>query len=256
MERQPIKPIDLNADLGEHDGTGFAEDEALLDVVSSASIACGGHAGNPDVIMRTVRAATERSVSVGAHPSYPDRDGFGRRSLDITLDALVSSVEDQIRLVARSCARENTVLKFVKLHGALYNVAADDRSVASAMAACIAGIDASLAVLALPRSEMETAARNAGLAVAREGFIDRAYTPAGRLVPRDVAGAVIADVAAASARALRMALDSIVTAIDGAEIVVAADSLCVHSDSANALELLRTTRQALERAGVTVRAFA
>ncbi len=148
------------------------------------------------------------------------------------------------------------MLRFVKLHGALYNLAADDRAVAAAMAACIAGVDADLAVLALPGSEMETAARNEGLAVAREGFIDRAYTPAGRLVPRDLAGAVIGNAATASARALRMVLDSIVTAMDGTEIIVEADSLCVHSDSANALDILRTTRRDLEGAGVAIRAFA
>ncbi len=148
------------------------------------------------------------------------------------------------------------MLKFVKLHGALYNFAADDPATAAAMAACIAGVDKGLAVLALPGSEMETAARNAGLAVAREGFVDRAYTPAGRLVPRDVAGAVIGDAATASTRAVRMALDSSVTAIDGTEIVVTTESLCVHSDSPHALDILRATRLALEGAGVTIRAFA
>ncbi len=148
------------------------------------------------------------------------------------------------------------MLEFVKLHGALYNLAADDSTVAGAMAECIARVDANLAVLALPGSRMETAAHETGLAVAREGFIDRAYTRAGRLVPREIAGAVISDVAKASARAVRMALDGLVTTIDGTEIVVTPDSLCVHSDSANAVEILRQTRLELERAGVTIVAFA
>ncbi len=197
-----------------------------------------------------------RGVSIGAHPSYPDRAGFGRAKLEVSLDALTASVEDQIRLVASACATADTTLKFVKLHGALYNVAADDSDVAGAMARCIAGVDRRLTVLALPGSQMENAARNAGLAVAREGFIDRAYTSGGRLVSRAIPGAVITDPAAASARAVKLVLDGRVTDIDGNEVIVGAESLCVHGDSPNALDILSKSRLALERAGVTIKAFA
>lgn len=256
MTVQSIRIIDLNADLGEHDGGGYAADEALLDVVSSASVACGAHAGSIDVMERTARAAMERGVSIGAHPSYPDREGFGRRALSIGLDAIVASVKEQIEALGECCSRAGASLRYVKPHGALYGRAANDPELARGLAACFRGIDARLAVLTLPDSAMESEARAAGLAVGREAFIDRAYMRDGTLVPRDLDGAVLNDPEALAARAVRIARDKSVETIDGGTITVDAQSLCVHGDSRNALEIVRLARARLEQNGFTIGPFA
>ena len=256
MTLRASRTIDLNADLGEHDGDGYAGDEALLGAVSSASIACGSHAGSKDVMERTARACLDRGVSIGAHPSYPDREGFGRRNIDIALEALIGSIEKQMLLMAECCARAGAVLRYVKLHGALYNRAARDAVLSAAIARSIARFDASLAILAPHGSELANAALSSGLVTIPEAFVDRAYMNDGSLVSRDRAGAVIDDPDFAANRALHLAAKGMVEALDGSMIRVNAKSLCVHSDSPGALEIIRAARSRLEQNGFTIRAFA
>jgi 5-oxoprolinase (ATP-hydrolysing) subunit A len=248
--------LDLNADLGEHDGDRYAVDFAMLDMVSSANIACGAHAGSAVVMRATVSAAYERGVSIGAHPGYPDRDGFGRREPDLGTGAIVASFEAQIELLMECCAVEGARMRYVKPHGALYNRAARDDEIASLLAACVARFDPSLVMLTLAGSALDKASRSHGLIVAREAFIDRAYLGDGRLVPRTTAGAVIDDPIIAAARAVDMACYGTVHSMDGERIRIEAESLCVHGDSQNALETLRLTREALGLAGFEIRAFA
>ncbi|HEU4878906.1 MAG TPA: 5-oxoprolinase subunit PxpA [Gemmatimonadaceae bacterium] len=250
------RSIDLNADIGEHDGDRYASDFALLEVVSSANIACGAHAGSTEVMRATIAAAYERGVSIGAHPSYPDREGFGRRDLGLANDAIVRSFEAQVELLAEACAVEGAVLAYVKPHGALYNRAAKDAELAHLLAACAFRFDSWLTMLALAGSALEHESKAVGLRVAREAFIDRAYLADGTLVPRDQMGAVLHDSEAAATRAVLMARDHEVTAIDGTIIRVDADSLCVHGDSSNALETILLARGALEGAGFSIRSFA
>lgn len=255
--REPaIESIDLNADLGEHDGGGYAHDEALLALVSSASIACGAHAGGRDVMEETARRAAARGVAIGAHPSYPDRDGFGRRVPGIPLPAVISSVLGQIELMLDCAARAGTTLRYVKPHGALYNRATTDRVLAEALAECIRSADSSLAILALPGGAMAAAAHASSMRLAREAFLDRAYMSDGTLVPRSEAGAVIGDAEAAATRAARIARDHSVECIDGTVIGVDADSLCVHGDNSRALPLLTAAREALGRVGIRIAPFA
>jgi UPF0271 protein len=247
--------IDLNADLGEHDGEGHAADEALLDLVSSANIACGAHAGNERVMVQTVRSADQRGVTIGAHPSYPDREGFGRRTMEIGLDELRASVREQIVALRRCCEDAGARLGYVKPHGALYNRAARDPRLARMLAECIGDVDAGLVVLSLPRSELEVAARAAGLGTAREAFIDRAYDADGMLVPRDRDGAVLHGPRQLAIRALRIASEGTVETIDGDEIEITAESLCVHGDNDEAREIVLATRQVLLANGYSVDSF-
>jgi 5-oxoprolinase (ATP-hydrolysing) subunit A len=251
-----IRTIDLNADLGEHDGGGLAADSAMMDVVSSVNIACGAHAGSAEVMALTVTAAHKCRVSIGAHPSYPDREGFGRRELGLSVAEIISSVHDQIIALARCCADAQVRMSYVKPHGALYNRASRDTELARALAGCIVDVDSSLTMLALSGSNLETESERAGLSVAREAFIDRAYTSDGMLVPRGNTGAVIDDVSAAAERARAIAVDHAITSIDGTRIRVTADSLCVHGDSRDALGIVTAARRKLEECGWTIAPFA
>lgn len=250
------RTVDLNADLGEHGGDGFAADAAILDLISSANIACGAHAGSPEVMRQTVRAAAERGVSVGAHPGYADREGFGRRELSFSLPAIGESFIEQLAAMRDRCVREGTRLRYVKPHGALYNRAARDGELASLLAELVSRFDSSLWILSLPDSELERAARAAGLSVAREAFIDRAMTSDGMLVPRSEAGAMILDADVAASRAVTIAAGRTVESIDGKVLRVDADSFCVHGDSENALAMVRLARTRLEQAGFSIAPFA
>lgn len=250
------RSIDLNADLGEHNGDGASRDASMLDVVSSASIACGAHAGSREVMEMTVNAALERGVTIGAHPSYPDREGFGRRETGIPVDEIIDSVREQIILLEQICAGAGAKLAYVKPHGALYNRAARDTELAQALAQCVVATNPRLAVLALSGSMLESESRAAGLSVAREAFIDRAYMADGTLMPRDKFGAVINDVSIAGARAVELAKYGAIRAFDGKRVFVPADSLCVHGDSTNAIEIVSTARRRLEEIGITIGPFA
>jgi UPF0271 protein len=248
--------IDLNADLGEGFGhSRVAEDEALLDLVSSANIACGFHAGDATTMRDTVRAAVLRGVTIGAHPSYPDIPGFGRKELGLSPKTIRLHVAYQLRAIREICLAENAKLSYVKPHGALYNRAAHDSSAAAAITQAIRDVDASLVVLGLAGSEMARAAAQASLAFASEAFADRAYRRDGSLVPRQQAGAVIHDVETAVKRAIRLVNSNTVASEDGAEIGVVAQSLCVHGDNPDALALLRELRATLEASGVRIASF-
>jgi len=248
--------IDLNADLGESYGRWELDDAPLLDVVTSASIACGFHAGDPMVMRRTVRAAGGRGVAIGAHPGYPDLVGFGRRELAATADEIGAMVLYQVGALQAVCAAEGTRLRYVKPHGALYNRAARDAAAADAIALAVRAADASLALLGLAGSELEHAARRAGIPAVREAFVDRAYRADGTLVPRGEPGAVLDDVEAVAERAWTLVRDGCVRSIEGEIVRVQADSLCTHGDGAHALALCTAVRARLEREGVRVTAVA
>ncbi|HMA19292.1 MAG TPA: 5-oxoprolinase subunit PxpA [Gemmatimonadaceae bacterium] len=250
------RTIDLNADIGEHDGDRFADDAAILDVVSSANIACGAHAGSADVMRQTIRAALERGVSVGAHPGYPDREGFGRHELHMTLRDILDSFTEQLFSIAECCKVEGATLRYVKPHGAMYNRASHEPELAAVIADATHRFDSSLFLLALSGSELEKAGRFRGLRVAREAFIDRAYMSDGTLVPRQSVGGVIRNATVAAERAVSIAVNQKVESIDGYLVSIIADSLCVHGDGANALETVSVARSRLQESGFEIKRFA
>ncbi|MGY8525582.1 LamB/YcsF family protein [Paracidovorax citrulli] len=249
--------IDLNSDLGESFGAWtMGNDAAMLDIVSSANVACGFHAGDPVGILRTLEAAQARGVAVGAHISYPDLQGFGRRNMDVASADLIADAIYQIGALSGLAAAAGTTVRYVKPHGALYNTIAHDERQARDVIAAIRRINPDLALVALAGSPLVTWAREAGLRVIAEAFADRAYTPQGTLVSRREKGAVLHDAEQVAQRMLRLVREGVVEAIDGSLARVEAQSICVHGDSAGALEMARAVRDALERDGVTVRAFA
>ncbi|MGH9062763.1 MAG: LamB/YcsF family protein [Acidimicrobiales bacterium] len=248
--------IDLNSDLGEGSGAyRLGDDEQILGVVSSANVACGFHGGDPQVMARTVRTAAGRGVVLGAHVSYPDRAGFGRRDLDVAPDDLVADVVYQIGALAGIARIAGSRVRYVKPHGALYNRIAVDEVQARAVVEGIAAYDRSLALLTLPGSVAMRLADAAGVPTVAECFADRAYTSDGRLVPRREPGAVIDDEAAVVARAIQMATDGTVRSVDGRTVRVGARSICLHSDTPGAGRLAGRIRAGLEGAGVVVAPF-
>ena len=252
--------IDLNADLGEGFGRWtLTEDEALLDVVTSANVACGFHAGDPSTMRRVCGLAAERGVRIGAQVSYRDLAGFGRRSMDVPRAELADEIGYQLGaldLFARAAGAE---VSYLKPHGALYNRVVHDEQQAGAVVDALLGYRRAsgrdLPVLGLPGSALHAAAAAAGLPVVAEAFADRAYTPGGTLVPRTEPGAVVHDPDQVVARAVRMARDGEVVAVDGSLVAVRARSLCLHGDTPGAAELAGRVRAALAAAGVTVEAF-
>jgi len=248
-----IPSIDLNADAGESFGRyRLGNDQQLLRVVTSVSVACGWHAGDPGVIRATVALAREAGVSVGAHPSYPDRQGFGRREMRMGRDELRDAVIYQVAALAGMAAVEGVRIRHVKAHGALYNMACREAQVADAVVAAVAAIDRSLALYALPDSALANAAADAGLTVMAEGFLDRTYEADGTLTPRTVAGAVIDDADAAAARAVGWLESGTLVARDGGTLTLPVNALCVHGDTDGAVAIAAATRRALEAAGVRV----
>ncbi len=243
--------MDLNCDLGE----GGSDDAALLVIVSSANIACGAHAGDAITMQRTVQAAVRSDVSIGAHVSYPDREGFGRRDMSLPAETLTAEVRRQLTVLNAVTRAAGTQLHYVKAHGALYNRMADDAAVADAVIAAIRTFDVSLALLTLPGSLAMDRARAQGLRAFGEAFADRAYMDTGRLAPRSRCGAVITDAAVVAQRAVDIAVTGKITSIGGAVISIHARSLCVHGDTPGAVTLARAVRAALEHAGVAVAAF-
>jgi 5-oxoprolinase (ATP-hydrolysing) subunit A len=248
--------IDLNADLGEGFGVWLlGDDEALLDVITSANVACGFHAGDPVTMRRVCAAAAERDVAIGAQVGYRDLAGFGRRHIDIDADELAADVLYQLGAL-EACARAaGTRVRYVKAHGALYNTAADDPVQAAGLATAVAAYDRTLPLLALPGSAMQDAAREAGLPFVAEAFADRAYLPNGRLVPRREPGAVVEDPYEVVARAAAFALHHRVTATDGTVLPVEPRSLCVHGDTPGAVYLATEIKRTLVDAGVTLAPF-
>lgn len=247
--------IDLNADLGESYGRWrLGEDEAVLACISSANVACGGHAGDPDVMRRTVRLAAAAGVRVGAHPGFADLAGFGRRELPVTPLETENLVLAQVGALAAIAAAEGLRLQHVKPHGALYNMAVRDRALAEAIVRAIVSVDRDLLLFALPQSELQRAGAAAGLAVIAEGFADRAYEPDGRLTPRSQPGAVIEDAATVTERALRMVRDGVVTTRSGEDVPMRIGTLCVHGDTPGAARLARQLHDAFSDQGIKVRA--
>lgn len=245
--------INLNADLGESFGAWrMGSDEALLDVVGSANIACGFHAGDPGVMRRTVAAAAARGVSIGAHPSFPDLQGFGRRRMDIAEPELEAMLIYQIGALAALARAEGARLSHVKPHGALNNMAAADLALARCVARAVREVDPALILLAPVRSRLLEAGREAGLPVVQEVFADRAYAEDGSLAPRAQPGAVLHGAAACVAHVLAMLRDGAVHTLGGARLPVPLQSICVHGDDAEAVATARAVRAALEQAGFTL----
>lgn len=248
--------VDLNSDLGESFGAWrLGDDDALLDVVTSANVACGFHAGDPSTMQRTVRAAAERGVAVGAQVSYPDLVGFGRRAMDVAPADLTADVLYQLGALEAMCRDAGTRVRFVKAHGALYHRTAQDRAQAAALADAVRRYDPALPLLGPAPSAASRAAEAAGLAFVAEGFADRGLQPDGRLVPRGLPGAVLADEVDVVARAVRMVVEGAAVAVDGSVVGVDVQSLCVHGDTPGAAGLARAVRDGLVDAGVVVRPF-
>jgi UPF0271 protein len=248
--------IDLNSDLGESlGGWRMGDDAAMLDIVSSANVACGFHAGDPAGILETLKAARERGAMVGAHVSYPDLVGFGRRNMDVASADLVAGVIYQIGALQGLARVAGTEVRYVKPHGALYNTIAHDRRQATDVITARRAIDPSLVLVALAGSPLIDWARDAGLTVVAEAFADRGYTPEGTLVSRRDPGAVLHDVDQIAARMLSLVRDGMVEAVDGSLVRIAADSICVHGDSPGAVAIARHLRERFEQEGVRISSF-
>ena len=251
-----MESIDLNSDLGESYGAWrMGDDAAMIELVTSANVACGFHAGDPAGILRTVKAAAERGVAIGAHVSYPDLAGFGRRDMDIAPADLTADVVYQIGALSGLAAAVGSKVRYVKPHGALYNRIAVDAVQGAAVIAALKAVDPTLVLMGLAGAPILDQARAAGLAVVAEAYADRAYTPAGHLVPRREAGAVLHDASLIAARMVRLATEGVVEAIDGSVIRIDAQSICVHGDSPGAVAIAREVRGRLEAAGFAVAPF-
>ena len=245
--------IDLNCDLGEATGAGAIEhDRRMMEYVTSVNVACGAHAGDPDMMRATVRSARDAGVRVGAHPGFADREGFGRRDMDLTSDGIENLVLAQVGALAAIAGAESMRLSHVKPHGALYNMAVRDRRVADAIARAVAAFDPTLPLVVLSGSTMADAGGDAGLDVVPEVFADRAFGADGTLVARQRPGAVIHEPERMIERAVRMVRDGRVDAIDGTPLELSGETICVHGDTPGAEELAMTLRQGLEAAGVAV----
>jgi len=248
--------VDLNADVGEGLGPWpMGDDAALIPLVTSVNVACGAHAGDPLTIERTVRLAASRGVAVGAHPGYPDLVGFGRRDLDMAPDELEASIVYQVGAVAAFAADAGVPLRHVKPHGALYNATARDSALAGIVARAVARVSPSLLLVGLAGSKLIAEGQRAGLRTASEGFADRAYEADGTLRSRRLDGAVHADPVVVAAQALSIVRDGHVRSLDGANVPVRADTICIHGDSPGATDFARAIREALASAGVTVAAL-
>lgn len=249
--------VDLNCDCGEGFGAYVAgDDAAMLDIVTSASVACGFHAGDPHIMAATFEAAWARGVAIGAHPGYPDLWGFGRRAQQFSLSEIERLIAYQVGAAQGVAALAGRRLSYVKIHGALSNLAAADGAVAKAVAKAVKSADARLQFLAIAGTHLETAARAEGLLVAREVYADRAYTDDGLLAPRSAPCAVLHDIEAIADRALSMVVEGAIVAQSGRRIDVGVDSICVHGDHPGAVGMARAIRRRLEGAGVTIAPFA
>ncbi|PHV68508.1 LamB/YcsF family protein [Williamsia muralis] len=248
--------IDLNSDIGESFGRWeLGDDEAMLDLVTSANIACGFHAGDPSTIARTARWSVQRGVRIGAQVAYRDLAGFGRRFVDASRTELTDDVVYQIGGLQALAAAAGGTVTYVKPHGALYNTAVHHEEHATAVVDAVAAVDPELAILGLPGSRLLELAERRGLRVIREAFADRGYTPSATLVSRREPGAVLHDPDAVAERVLRMVSDGEVEAVDGSTVKLDVDSVCVHGDSPAAVEMARAVRDILGANGVEVKPF-
>ncbi len=248
--------VDLNADLGESFGVWqLGDDEAMLDVVTSANVACGFHAGDPALVRRTCRAASERGVRIGAQVSYNDLAGFGRRFIDVEPEDLAADIIYQIGALQALAQASGATVSYVKPHGALYNAIVTHRDQARAVAAAVHAVDPALAVLGLAGSAFFTEAEELGLRTVPEAFADRAYRADGQLVSRRVANAVLHDVEEITDRVASMVATGRVAAVDGSTIPVIVESVCVHGDSPGAVAIANAVRDRLIADGVELKAF-
>ena len=248
--------VDLNADLGESFGQWrLGDDDAMLAIVTSANVACGFHAGDPLTLRRTVAAAAEHGVTVGAQVAYPDLMGFGRRFVDATVEELSADILYQIGALEARCRAAGSRVAYVKPHGALYNTAVHHEQHAQAVVEAVAAYDPGLPILGLPGSALLRCAQEAGLTAVPEAFADRGYTPAGTLVSRREPGALLHDPTQVAARMVRLVTDGVIAAADGTDVAVRARSICTHGDSPGAVDMARAVRAALIDAGVTLRSF-
>ncbi|WP_156324598.1 5-oxoprolinase subunit PxpA [Bacillus sp. FJAT-27245] len=249
-----MKPIDLNCDMGESFGAyKLGNDREILGFITSANIACGYHAGDHNTMMETVNEARKRGVNIGAHPGFPDLQGFGRREMHLHPDEIYNLVLYQLGALSSFGKVAHTRLAHIKPHGALYNMAAADKATADAIAAAVADFDRNLIVFGLAGSQLITAAKEKGLRAANEVFADRAYRPDGSLMPRSEHGSVIHEADAAIHQALRMAKEGKVAAADGTEIDVTADTICIHGDNPKALEFARKLTAAFAKENIPLR---
>lgn len=248
--------MDLNSDLGESFGPwAMGDDAAMLGVVTSANIACGGHASDPETMFSTLRLAAERGVVIGAHPGYADPLGFGRRVIPMEPAEITRMVAAQVGALQGVAALAGARVAYVKAHGALANLAADRREVADAIAAAVKALPGTLAILAISGTELETAGHAAGLPTYSEIFADRAYLPNGRLVPRTRPDAMVHGAKAAADRLIGFLESGRMPVVGGDPIPLAAQSICVHGDSPDAVEMAREIRARLQAAGVILAPF-
>ena len=248
--------IDLNCDLGESFGAyTIGMDSAVIPYITSANVACGYHAGDPLVMQKTVAACKAHGVHIGAHPGYPDLMGFGRRNIVATPAEVKAYIQYQVGALSAFCTAVGVPLCHVKPHGAMYNMAAKDEALARAVCEGILEVNPKLTLLALSGSAMVRAAQETGLPVKNEVFADRGYQADGTLVPRSRPGAMITDEDEAIARVIRMAKEGVVRSVDGVDVPLTADSVCVHGDGEKALAFVRRIREALAAAGIEVKAL-
>jgi UPF0271 protein len=249
--------VDLNSDLGEGFGIWkLGDDEALLDIVTSANVACGFHAGDPNILRRVCDAAVSRGVSIGAQVSYRDLAGFGRRSIDVDAATLTNDVIYQIGALDGFARVAGSRVRYVKPHGALYNRTVHDEQQAAAVVAALVAYDPTLPLLGLPGSELLRHAEQAGLRTVTEAFADRGYTAEATLVPRSQPNALLHDAAEVAQRMVHMLVTGRLQSVDGTEVAVSARSICVHGDSPGAVAMAVAVRKAMAEAGVEIRPFA
>ncbi|MRR20327.1 5-oxoprolinase subunit PxpA [bacterium] len=246
--------IDINCDLGETDpAAGPGNDEAIMPFISSVSIACGFHAGDPLTIERTIRSAIRHGVSIGAHPGYPDHEGFGRRPMKMSPDELRAMLLYQAGAVKAMTEAAGARMRHVKPHGALYNTAAQDYEMSVVIARTVKELDPSLILVGQSGSQMIKAARETGLACASEVFADRAYNDDGTLVARSIEGAVLHDPGLMISRVIRMIREKVVETVSGKLIPIEAQTVCIHGDNETAAEFVRKLTEALKSGGIAIR---
>lgn len=248
--------IDINSDLGESFGPfTMGNDASIMRYITSANIACGFHAGDPVVMQKTIRLALDNKVAVGAHPGYPDLMGFGRRKMNLSAEEIKAYIFYQVGALKAMTEAMGGTLQHVKAHGALYNEASVNDFVAKALAEAVSQLDPGLIFVGLAHSGMLEIAKKMGLQTASEVFADRAYTASGTLVPRSRPGAVIHDPEICNQRVMQMLREQTVKTIDGSEIHIKADTICIHGDNPAALELAGSLRDHLEKNGIEIQSM-
>ena len=243
-----LKKIDLNCDMGE----GYTTDALIMPLISSANIACGYHAGGGELMRQTIRLALQHGVAIGAHPSFEDKEGFGRREMHLSSDEIYQIVLDQLKIMRKAAAEEGAKLHHVKPHGALYNMAAKDAMIADAISRAIKEIDASQVLYGLPNSASETSSAQHGLQFYREVFSDRTYTDEGHLTPRSNTNAMIETVEQSIEQVLQIILQETLQSTTGSVISIKADTVCIHGDGENAVAFAQLINKALSQNKITI----